>query len=85
MIFFDNNINLIYDLDKAKELSSNKSNKDSFYFVSTNNVDDIIECCLHPYYILENKIIFVIPDSINVNRYFHRFKKFDKYDISDVL
>ena len=85
LIFFDNNINLIYDLDKAKELSSNKSNKDSFYFVSTNNVDDIIECCLHPYYILENKIIFVIPDSINVNRYFHRFKKFDKYDISDVL
>jgi GR25 family glycosyltransferase involved in LPS biosynthesis len=83
--FFDNKINLISDLDKAKELSSNKSNKDSFYFVSTNNIEDIMECCVHHYYTLENKIIFVIPDTTNVNRYFHRFKKFDKYDISDVI
>ena len=83
--FFDNNINLISDLDKAKELSSDKYNKDSVYFISTNNVDDIIECCVHPYYTLENKIIFIIPDTTNVNRYFHRFKKFDNYDISDVM
>jgi len=82
--FYDNKIKYITDLNEAKDMASNKDNKTSFYYKDCDkNIEEVINCCSHSYYTLEKAIIFVIPESTNVQRYFHRFKKFDKYDISD--
>lgn len=80
-------------IDNFEEALLSVSGNDNFYFKNNgndSNIDNIIiECKKHDsyYYTIEYSIIFVIPkvNINNVTRYFHRFKKNDKYNIDDCL
>ena len=60
---------------------------ETFYFRNEdeNRIKDVINSCVHKYYTLENTLIFIVPESINVSRYFHRFKKNGIFNIDDVF
>jgi GR25 family glycosyltransferase involved in LPS biosynthesis len=84
--FYNNNIKYITDFEEAKTFSESKELKDNFYFKGNDNeIDTLKNICQHQFYTLENSIIFVVPHNNKITRYFHRFKKNGKYDISDVF
>lgn len=49
------------------------------------NIKKIQEISIHPWYMITSNCIFVVPKSEDVIRYFHRYKKNDKYDVEDAL
>jgi hypothetical protein len=80
------NKNLIDNIEEVKDLVSKTETDFSFYYKdSEDKINEIINICIHSYYLLEKTVIFVIPKSENVRRYYHRFKINGKYDISDVF
>jgi GR25 family glycosyltransferase involved in LPS biosynthesis len=84
--FFNDGIKLIEDIDEVKDLVSKTETEFSFYYKdSEDKIDEIINICVHSYYLIEKTVIFVIPNCENIRRYYHRFKIDGKYDISDVL
>jgi len=84
--FFKDGIKLIENIEEMKDLVSKAETDFSFYYKdSEDKIKEIINICVHSYYLLEKTIIFVIPKCENVRRYYHRFKIDGKYDISDVL
>jgi len=87
LVFFENKIKLIENIEEMKVLVSKSNNTDfSFYYKdSEDNIAEIIKMCVHSYYLLEKTVIFVIPKYENIRRYYHRFKIDSKYDISDVF
>lgn len=84
--FYKNDIRRIENLEDIQKYAIDNEFKEScFYKDDDDNIKDIKTVCVHSYYTIEDKIIFLIPDNVNINRYYHRFKKGDRYDISDVL
>jgi GR25 family glycosyltransferase involved in LPS biosynthesis len=85
LAFFNDGIKLIEDNEEMKDLVS-KTETESFYYKdSEDKISEIINICVHSYYLIEKTVIFVIPNCENIRRYYHRFKIDDKYDISDVF
>ena len=83
--FFKDDIKLIENIEEMKDLVSKTETDFSFYYKdSEDKIKEIINICVHSYYLIE-KTIFVVPKCENVRRYYHRFKIDGKYDISDVL
>ena len=84
--FFNGRIKLIENIEEVKDLVSKTETDFSFYYKdSEDKINEIINICVHSYYLIEKTVIFVIPKSENVRRYYHRFKIDGKYDISDVF
>ena len=84
--FFKDGIKLIEDIDEVKDLVSKTETEFSFYHKdSEDKIDEIINICVHSYYLIEKTVIFVVPNCENIRRYYHRFKIDGKYDISDVF
>ena len=84
--FFKGDIKLIDNIEEVKDLVSKTETESSFYYKdSEDKITEIINICVHSYYLLEKTVIFVIPNCENVRRYYHRFKINGKYDISDVI
>ena len=84
--FFKDGIKLIEDIEEVKDLVSKAETDFSFYHKdSEDKIDEIINICVHSYYLIEKTVIFVIPNCENIRRYYHRFKIDGKYDISDVF
>ena len=84
--FFKGDIKLIDNIEEVKDLVSKTETDFSFYYKdSEDKITEIINICVHSYYLLEKTVIFVIPNCENVRRYYHRFKINGKYDISDVI
>ena len=85
----DNNISVSCKLefDEVLKLVQDKEMNETFYFRNEdeNRIKDVINSCVHKYYTLENTLIFIVPESINVSRYFHRFKKNGIFNIDDVF
>ena len=83
--FFKDGIKLIENIEEMKDLVSKTETDFSFYYKdSEDEIKEIINICVHSYYLIEKTIIFVIPKYENIRRYYHRFKIDGKYDISDV-
>jgi hypothetical protein len=84
--FFKDGIKFIENIEEVKDLVSKAETDFSFYFKdSEDKITEIINICVHSYYLLEKTVIFVIPKCENIRRYYHRFKIDGKYDISDVF
>ena len=70
-----------------KNLDTQPESNITPYYYSSNNqqeIRDIVSSCKHPYYTLEDKILFVVPNGDN-GRYFHRFKKYGLWNIDDAI
>jgi GR25 family glycosyltransferase involved in LPS biosynthesis len=78
------NINKIDDLETAKNMISCKS-IEPFYYRSESRKDivDLAKDCQHPYYTLDDRVIFVSPK--DNGRYFHRFKKNGEWSVVDAI
>jgi GR25 family glycosyltransferase involved in LPS biosynthesis len=65
----------------------NKDAKNPIMYVDNNeqNLQTIKETSIFPFYFIGKKTIFVIPNQENITRYFHRYKKNNKFDVSDAL
>jgi GR25 family glycosyltransferase involved in LPS biosynthesis len=86
LAFYENKIKLIEDNEEMKDLVSKTETEFYFYYKdSEDKISEIINICVHSYYLIEKTVIFVIPNSENIRRYYHRFKIDGKYDISDVF
>lgn len=87
LTFYGDTMNIVDEYDIAKRLATMKGNTYRFWYKdnNTSQIKDIYNSSVHPCYTLEDKIIFVIPDGKTVPRYFHRFKKNGKFDISDAI
>ena len=84
--FFGDGIKLIDNIEEVKDLASTTETDFSFYYKdSEDKITEIINICVHSYYLIEKTVIFVVPNCENVRRYYHRFKIDGKYDISDVF
>jgi len=84
--FFGERIKLIDNIEEVKDLASTTETDFSFYYKdSEDKITEIINICVHSYYLIEKTVIFVVPNCENVRRYYHRFKINGKYDISDVF
>jgi GR25 family glycosyltransferase involved in LPS biosynthesis len=84
--FFGERIKLIDNIEEVKDLASTTETDFSFYYKdSEDKITEIINICVHSYYLIEKTVIFVVPNCENVRRYYHRFKIDGKYDISDVF
>ena len=86
ILFYKDKNSLILLEDKNVE-------KDKNYYYRLNNkkeLDEFVKLCKEnskKHYLLDNKIIIIIGDDKNYNRYFHRFKKnpINGYNIDDCL
>ena len=85
---FYSNINCITTNEIIlKNLDTQPESNITPYYYSSNNqqeIRDIVSSCKHPYYTLEDKILFVVPNGDN-GRYFHRFKKYGLWNIDDAI
>lgn len=59
--------------------------KVTFYRDDPQNIVKLKNICVHPCYTLDNQILFVVPKVTGKQRYFHRLKKNNKYDVGDAL
>ena len=84
--FFGESLKLIENNEEMKDIVSKGFENDfSFYHQnSEDEIKEIINICIHPYYLLEKTVIFVVANP-DIRRYYHRFKINGKYDISDVI
>ena len=82
--YYDNDIVYIEDYDKALKLVVDV--KENFYYKPKDNLElrNLLEQCKYPYYTLGHEVLFVTP-SKKEGRYYHRFKKDDKWDINQAL
>ena len=48
-------------------------------------IENIKQTSVFPVYLIGKKTIFIIPDEQDIVRYYHRYKKNNKFDISDSL
>ena len=61
-------------------------NEVSYYLGTGNDIRELKKLCVEKnvrYYTYDEKVIFIVPESINTSRYFHIFKVNDKYNIDD--
>lgn len=82
-----NSINIV-ELKENDEIIKCAENSEIDFVFYFHVIDEgIMERIKNPYYMLEDKIVFVIPEKMkdNIRRYYHRFKINGKYDISDAL
>jgi len=81
----DCSVQTVMDFDQMKELVQ-KEGRDKVLFYRDEAPGVIVSLqnlCKYPYYTLEDKILIVDPTS--QSRYFHRFKKDGKFDVTDAL
>ena len=84
--FYNENLLKINDLSEAIDICISNNNYKAIYYENDDigNINMLKDISIHPYYMLENKIIIIVPNG-NDNRYFDRLKKGGNYDISDCL
>ena len=75
---------LIYDEINLNDISIST---EIYYYIGTNiNVSTLRnQCNINKirYYTFDEAVIFIVPEPVNVDRYFHIFKKDDMYTIDD--
>lgn len=82
--YYKDNIEKIDDLDLVKQrIIQSETN---FYYESENEqqIIEFVNMCKYPTYTLEDKVMFVVPNG-NSDKYFHRFKKSNEWNIDDVF
>lgn len=79
----------VYEYDNVMKYIKKDEIKHPCYYQDDDieNIRKIQEMCIHPWYMISSKCIFVVPSKIknDVTRYYHRYKKNDKYDVEDAL
>ena len=83
----NNNFNLIFIDNFNNAINLAKNGKETFYYrdTSENKIKEIINSSSYSYYTLEDSIVFIVPNSNEIPRYYHRFKKNDKFNIDDIF
>lgn len=85
-VYYGPSIIFIQDVQTAIDIAKNKDEKDVHYYISENiNIlRKILENIVHPWYTLDNKVIFIVPNGNN-DRYFDRLGKAGNFNIQDAL
>jgi len=80
----------LVNLDQAVTIAISQTILNKVYVYKTDDQQDLTELlkiCKHPRYTLDNKVIFIVtnPSDYQKQRYFHKFKKGDIFNIEDAL
>lgn len=72
--------------EEGKRMCEAVALEDSFYIRDEPlKIRELEKLCIHPHYTLEPNILIVVPNPSERVRYFHRFKKGDKYSLEDAI
>lgn len=76
----------IYEFDNVKKYCVKKEITHPSYYRTQDKsqIQEIQKSCLHPYYMIGDQCIFIVPEKMN--RYFHRYKNNnDVYSVGDAI
>lgn len=82
--YYNNKVTRLNKFENALEFVLNQQSKKAYFQGTSEEVEQLHEKCIHPCYMFEKTVIFVVPGG-DKGRYFHRMKKDDKYDVEDAL
>jgi GR25 family glycosyltransferase involved in LPS biosynthesis len=74
----------IYEFENVQKYCVKKEiTHPSYYSDDKSKIQEIQKSCIHPYYMVGDQCIFIVPEKMN--RYFHRYKNNDVYSVGDAI
>jgi len=88
--YFQNQNKILLKIQEYENVCKYVINKDAknpamYVDDDATKIENIKQTSVFPVYLIGKKTIFIIPDEQDIVRYYHRYKKNNKFDISDSL
>lgn len=79
----------VYEYDNVLKYIQKSEIKHPCYYRDDDvkNIAKIQEMCIHPWYMIKNSCIFIVPTGCGgeVTRYYHRYKRGERYNVDDAV